>query len=191
MRNGSVSPNAGEVNESRNNCAKHQREAPTLLAIRVVEEVIGPRRAVNKERDPARAGASSGLTPHSSGRKVRKMLTKPTWIVTLAVVVAALANGACSDKKEQAKKTLVPICERATESLENSEGMDSETFMLSLENALKACSGACDASDGKSCDRLDGHIEKLCGAMPDACNSFCKDASGSLKKYACKHGKNS
>lgn len=105
--------------------------------------------------------------------------------VGLAGILAT--SSACKDENEEKVKTLAPICERSTEALASSSDLDGDTFMQYLENALKSCSAACDAKHDPSCKSLDGHIEKLCKAMPDACGSFCNDAKGSLKDAACKH----
>jgi hypothetical protein len=98
-------------------------------------------------------------------------------------LLGAVVLGGCSEKEKMREK-LAPLCERASEMLADGN-LDSDSFMLSLENALKACSGACDAEDDGSCKHLQAHLEKLSRAMPDAATSFCADASGSLKKYSC------
>jgi len=108
-------------------------------------------------------------------------------LLWISVLVMALGFG-CG-KSDKGKK-LAGLCVEAGKMLEE-EGStaDNDTFIKMIENALQACSGACDEKDEASCKALDEHLTKVCGVSPTMCDSFCTDVkSPSLKKYSCAHG---
>ena len=108
---------------------------------------------------------------------------------TLFVIVTVVTLLGCSGNKEKAKK-LAGLCTEASEMIGKEAGSaDADTFMQMLQNALSACSSACDLKDDPSCKLLDGHLGKLCTVAPDMCDSLCGSVkSPSLKKYSCAHG---
>lgn len=102
------------------------------------------------------------------------------------MVGLSLLSFACSGKKDQAKK-LAGLCKEATSQLETqSQQADDETLRLMLQNALTACSSACDQNDDPSCKALDSHLDKICGVNADMCAKLCAGVkSPSLKKGTC------
>ncbi len=116
----------------------------------------------------------------------RRMVSGAWGCVGAALAICAtFATTACSDSKAETRKKIAPICQRSSDNLANTSGMDSNTFMLTVQNALKACSMACDAGDDGSCTLLLRHVDALCTATPNACRSFCQEGTGSLKRAAC------
>lgn len=107
-----------------------------------------------------------------------------------ALLVLALAASACGKKDEKTAK-LAALCVDTSKSLEERSGsVDTDTFMQMLQNALTACSGACDGKHDASCQKLDAHLTKLCGVSEGISSSLCDAAKGpSLKKYACAKAK--
>ena len=105
----------------------------------------------------------------------------------LLVLVAfvALATG-CSKKKAEESK-MAKLCVQATEQLKRDSGTaDAETFQMMMSNAFQACAGGCDDGNQESCKTLDGHVAKLCGVSPSACESLCSSVkSPALKKATC------
>ena len=84
-------------------------------------------------------------------------------------------------------ETLARLCTEATEMLHEKSGSDA-TFKLKLQNALQACSGACDGKDASSCRQLDDHLTKICGVSASICSSLCSTAnSPSLRETSCRH----
>ncbi|MFO0590017.1 MAG: hypothetical protein U0441_20915 [Polyangiaceae bacterium] len=90
---------------------------------------------------------------------------------------------------EERTRTLSRLCDEATDMLrEGRSGGDDETFKLMLQNALSACSSACDGQDQPSCRKLDDHLTKICGVSKGVCTSLCSTAeSPSLRDTSCKH----
>lgn len=117
------------------------------------------------------------------------MLPAMRTLLTLLALSSLLALPACGKGNEKQKK-LAALCTSATEMLEKDTGSaDTDTFMQMLQNALSACSGACDEKDDPSCKKLDEHLTKLCSVSIDMCDSLCGSVkSPSLKKYSCAHG---
>jgi hypothetical protein len=91
-----------------------------------------------------------------------------------------------SEERARTEK-LARLCVEAGDMLREGRG-SGDTFKLMLENALEACSGACDGQDSSSCRELDGHLTKICGVSPSICSSLCTKAeSPSLRETSCKH----
>ena len=111
-------------------------------------------------------------------------------IVAVVAVLLSLSLHGCGDKDKEKAKKLAGLCVEAGKQLADDSGKtDNDTFMLTLKNALTACSGGCDGKDDASCKELDGHLGKICGVKAGMCDSLCASAkSPSLKKYSCAHG---
>jgi hypothetical protein len=111
-----------------------------------------------------------------------------TWVVIASLCLVVACGG---KKKDEEKKKLADLCVQATDMLQKDSGSASnDTFELMLQNALTACSQACDDEDQPSCTSLDGHIHKLCGVAPDICKKLCDSVkSPSLKKASCEFKK--
>lgn len=106
--------------------------------------------------------------------------------VIWAVMFACLLLPACN-KKKKARAALASICVESGARLSNG-GADSDTFMQQLQNALTACSAACDLEDESSCAALEQHVTKICGVSTSTCDSLCSSVkSPSLKKTTCAH----
>lgn len=103
----------------------------------------------------------------------------------VCLVLVALFCACDSDDDE--RKQLASLCTDATNTLhDRAQEADPETFKLMVQNALEACSGACDLDDSPSCSELQGHLEKMCGSMPGACGALCDSVkSPSLKEHSC------
>jgi hypothetical protein len=111
-------------------------------------------------------------------------------IVGMLVVSMALIAASACGKSGPDKAKLAGLCTEATSQLANASGgdVDGDTFTLMLQNALTACSGACDAKDDASCTQLGSHLGTICGVSADVCTSLCGSAeSPSLKKHSCDH----
>ncbi|HUJ59534.1 MAG TPA: hypothetical protein VLX92_13605 [Kofleriaceae bacterium] len=107
-----------------------------------------------------------------------------TRIAALLLATAALVS--CSKKSSPDSARLAGLCTEAGRQLtENAGSADGDTFQLMLENAIEACSAACDGDDKASCKSLDSHLQRVCKVAPDICTSFCDSAHGSLKSSAC------
>lgn len=112
---------------------------------------------------------------------MRKLLLGLAPLVTAFLIVGM----GCGKKVDTAK--FAGLCTEATKQLqENSSKADDKTFKMMLQNALTACSTACDGEDQPSCKALDGHVNKICGVSPGMCETLCKTVtSPSLKKTTC------
>lgn len=106
--------------------------------------------------------------------------------VVLGLALACLLLPACN-KKKKARAALATLCVEAGQQL-STGGADSDTFMQQLQNALTACSAACDLEDESSCAALEQHVTKICGVSTSTCDSLCSSVkSPSLKKTTCAH----
>lgn len=107
----------------------------------------------------------------------------------LAAMVAMFALAGCGDDTAAKGKKLGALCVEAGNQLA-AGGADDETFQLQLQNALTACSGACDAKDDASCKALNEHVNKICGVSDGMCKGLCEAVkSPSLKKATCEFKK--
>ncbi|MEB2310329.1 MAG: hypothetical protein OZ921_09375 [Sorangiineae bacterium] len=106
--------------------------------------------------------------------------------VILGLALVCLLLPACN-KKKKARAALATLCVESGERLSKGDG-DTDHFMLELQNALTACSAACDLEDEGSCAALEQHVTKICGVSTTTCDSLCSSVkSPSLKKSTCAH----
>jgi hypothetical protein len=110
----------------------------------------------------------------------------------LAIISIVLALVGCSGKTEKPPSKMPALCVEASRLLVEGKDLDTETYRGVLNNALDACSQACDERDEPSCTRLDKQLATLCGVSVRVCDSLCNDGeadpkTNSLTRYACQH----